>query len=359
MIGWGLRISEKEIMKYLLNFSFFIAGLLSLQSCTKTESNFTEVGLETITVTANTLNVTTGIVVSFTVLSSTNSNNVTPDSKIYVNGTLITGSSYTFSNAGNFGVYATKGTITSNVITVVVTAVASGTGYKHNVLVEEYSGNWCGNCPRILYGVDLLQQQTNKAIVVSTHLFGGDPFINSDGNNLAAQQGVSGVPNGFINRTISWNGPQYENVPQVINTIQASVPAGVAIKSTINNNNLSITVKVGYIQPLTGGAKLTVYLVEDKLYSTQRNYSANLYGGQSSISNFEYNGVLRKVISSLSGDVIGSSGNSNEKTYSLALPSNITNIVNTRIVAFITNSAGTVVNVQQVKVGEEKMFEVL
>jgi Outer membrane protein Omp28 len=346
-------------MKYLLNLPIFIAGLFLLQSCTKTESDFTEPRQETITVNASILNVTAGTAVSFTVLSSVNSNNVTPDSKIYVNGNLITSSSFTFADAGNFAVYATKGTLTSNVITINVAAITSGRGYRHHVLVEEYSGTWCGNCPRILYGVDLLQQQTDKAIVVSTHLFNGDPFITTEGNNLAAQQGVSGVPTGYINRTISWTGPQYENVPQVINIIQASAPAGIAISSSISSNNLSITVKAAYAQPLTGGAKLTVYLVEDKLFYTQRNYSSNLYSGQANIPNFEYNGVIRKIVSALSGDAIGSSGNTNEKTYSLQIPANVANIGNTRIVAFITNSSGSVVNVQEVKVGEEKMFEIL
>lgn len=346
-------------MKIISRLSVFIAGLFLLQSCTKTESDFSEIQPETIIVNASTLNVTTGGVVSFTVLSSVNNNNVTADSKIYVNGNLITGRIFTFVNTGNFAVYATKGTLTSNVITVTVSTVVANNGYKHRVLVEEYSGTWCGNCPRILYGVDLLQQQTDKAVVVSTHLFNGDPFITSDGNNLAAQQGVSGVPSGHINRTISWTGPQYENVTQVVNLIQASAIAGVAISSSISSNYLSIRVKTGYAQPLTGGAKLTVYLTEDKLYHTQRNYSSNLYGGQATIPNFEYNGVIRKVVSSLSGDVIGSSGITNEKTYALTLPGNISNINNVRIVAFITNSSGTVVNVQQVKVGEEKMFELL
>ncbi len=346
-------------MKYLLNISVLIAGILLLQSCTKTESDFTEVPPETITVNASTLNVTTGTAVSFLVLSSINSSNVTAESKIYVNGNLIAGTSFTFAAAGNFAVYATKGLLTSNVITVNVSTITGGAGYRHRVLVEEYSGNWCGNCPRILYGVDLLQQQTNKATVVSTHLFGGDPFISTDGNNLAAQQGVSGVPQGFINRTIGWTGPQYENVAQVINAIQASATAGIAINSSITNNNLSVTVAAGYTQPLNGAAKITVYLVEDKLFSTQRNYSANLYGGQASIPNFEYNGVLRKVVSSLSGDAIGSSGSLNEKTYSLTVPLNVTNISNAKIVAFITNSNGMVVNVQEAKVGQQKMFEIL
>ncbi len=345
-------------MKHLKSTFLLILGTIFFLACTKTESDFTGSAAETISISASTTNTNTADTVTFTVLSSINSSNVTAESKIYVNGTLIVGNKFNFSAAGTFAVYATKGTITSNVITVNVIAVAPKS-YKHRVLVEEYSGTWCGNCPRILYAVDLLHQQTDKAIVVSTHLFGGDPFISSDGNNLAAQQGVSGVPTGVINRTIGWTGPQDQNVNQVISAIQASSETGIAINSTTNGSNITANIKIGYANPLAGTAKVTVYLVEDKLFFTQRNYSSTLYGGQASIPNFEYNGVLRKVVSSLSGDDIPTSGISNAKDYTFGIPSNISNIANAKIVVLVTNAAGTVINAQEAKVGENKDFEVL
>lgn len=345
-------------MKQLKNTYLLILGTLFFLSCTKTESDFTAPAQETISISSSTTNASTTDSVTFTVISSINNTNVTADSKIYVNGALITGNRFTFLAAGNFGVYATKGTLTSNVITVSVTAVAPK-NYKHHVLVEEYSGTWCGNCPRILYAVDLLHQQTDKAIVVSTHLFNGDPFISTDGNNLAAQQSVSGVPNGYINRTISWTGPQDQNVNQVISTIQASSETGIAINSTTTGSNITANIKIGYANPIAGTAKVTVYLVEDKLFFTQRNYSSTLYGGQANIPNFEYNGVLRKVVSSLLGDDIPTSGISNAKDYTFGIPSNISNIANAKIVVLVSNAAGTVVNAQEAKVGENKDFEVL
>jgi Outer membrane protein Omp28 len=346
-------------MKYILNVLFTVVSFFFFQSCSKTESNFNETRPETITLSASTINVATGSTVNFTVLSSNNNSNVTADSKITVNGNAITGSNFLFTTAGSFTVQATKGNITSNTLTITVTALAPNSGYKHKVLVEEYSGTWCGNCPRLLFGVELLHQQTDKAITVGIHLNGGDPFITSDGNNLASQQGVSGVPTGRINRTINWTGPQFENVMQVTNTIQAFANAGLAINSAVNGSNITITVKAAYRQALTGEAKLTVYLVEDKLTHTQTNYSSNLYGGQTSIVNFKYDGVLRRVVSAISGDVIASSGTNNEKTYTLPLPSNIASIANTRVVAFITNASNAVVNVQDAKVGQEKTFEAL
>jgi len=328
-----------------------------LNSCTKTESDFSTAVPESFTINASTLNAAVGSSVSFIVTSSNNNADVTSRSKLYVNGSLISGTSYTFSAAGTYAVYVEKGTKSSNIITINVTQGSRGTAFVNKVLVEEYSGTWCGNCPRILYGVDLLHQQTDKAIVVSTHLFNGDPYITSQGNTLAANQGVVGVPTGKINRSINWTGPQYQIVNQVVNQIQASSIAGLAITSTVAGNNLTASIKVGYTQAMSGSAKLTVYLVEDKLFSTQSNYSANLYGGLSSIPNFEYNGVMRAVVSSLTGDDIANAGASNEKTYSLSLPGNIANIANAKLVAFVTNAAGTVVNVQAAKVGATKDFE--
>ena len=163
------------MIKYTLLAISFIFGVLFLSSCTKTESDFTTSTAETITINASTLNAAVGAVVNFTVTSSNNNTNVTSQSKLYINGILITGNSYTFSTEGTYLVYAEIGSKNSNIITINVKQLISGTGFVSNVLVEEYSGTWCGNCPRILFAVELLHKQTDKAIVVSTHLFNGDP----------------------------------------------------------------------------------------------------------------------------------------------------------------------------------------
>lgn len=347
-------------MKKGLNLIAIVFGLFFLTSCSKTESDFSGTTIpETITISSNTLNASTGSLVTFIVTSSVNNNNITAQSTIYVNGSVITGNTYSFTQAGRYAIYASKGSLNSSLITIEVTAVSNSSAFKHKTLVEEFSGTWCGNCPRILYGVDLLHQQTDKAIVVGIHLFGSDPFISSDGNSLAAALGVNAVPTGNINRSSSWVGPQYENVPQVINSIQASSTTGLAINSVVAGNNLSVNIKVGYSQGLSSTAKLTVYLLEDKLLHTQQNYSSNLYGGQASISNFEYNGVLRKVISAITGDAIPSSGTANEKNYTVNIPANVSNIANTKIVAFVTDASGKTLNVQAAKTGENKIFETL
>ena len=352
-------------MKKIIACLSFVAIAFMFNSCTKTESDFSAPVTvtptpESISIKSDVAEVIEGTSITFTVTSSVNNTIVTGQSKLYVNGNLITGNSYVFSQAGTFAVFASKGTLNSNVISIKVNAnVPTVTNFVDRVLVEEYSGTWCGNCPAILYGVDLVHQQTDKAIVVGIHLFNGDPFITSQGNSLASSLGISGVPAGRINRTTSWNGPQYQNVNQVTNEIQPKESLGLGISSVVNGSNVDATITISYGQAITGEAKLTVYLVEDKLFYTQRNYSSTLYSGQANIPNFQYNGVLRSVVSNLSGDVIDNNGLAVKKTYSITLPGNIVNIANVKLVAFVNNNIGKVINAQEAKLGTVKGLEKL
>ncbi len=344
-------------MKLIAILLTIVITSFSLQSCTKSESDLITPVSETLSIRVSATTVNIGTAVNFLVFSSINNTDVTSTATLFIDGAAVAGNTYTFSQAGTFEVYAKKENITSEVIIINVDDTRNG--YVSNVLVEEFSGTWCGNCPRLLYGIELLAQQTTKAIVVGIHLLNNDPFITVEGNNLAALQGVLGVPTGNINRTINWNGPQYENVPQVLAELKDKSNTGISINSDVAANNLSVMVKVAYDEPVPSTTKLTVYLVEDDLRYTQRNYSSNLYGGQATIPDFIYNGVLRKVVSSLEGDAIANGGTNNEKSYTLSLPTNITNIANVRLVAFVTDATGNVLNVQQAKLGALKDFEKL
>lgn len=341
--------------KTIIQFSGIFIFLL-LFSCTKTEDEVS-VNQEVtgISLSSSQTNLAVGNSVTFNVTSNFGSD-LTDESVILVNDEPISGNTYTFTQVGNYSIKASYSTFQSSVISITVSEESIATNqFVSRVLVEEYSGTWCGNCPRILYGTELLKEQTNKAVSVQIHLFGGDPFISPSGNSLASAQGVNGVPTGKINRTLNWSGPQYQNVAQVIDQIQPSAQVGLAINATLVSNALSVSVKMGFAETLN--TKLVVYLVEDNLFHTQANYSSNLYGGLSSIPNFKYDGVLRSVVSSISGDAIVA-GTEVQKMYSLNLPSNINNTNNIKIVAFLTDSNnGTVLNVREVKIGQSQELE--
>lgn len=341
--------------------SAMIVLLVLIIGCTKTENPIEEETpkVTSISLSASQNNSLVGEKITFSVLSNlgTNLNTV---SVFYVNNIEISGNEYSFQDAGMYNVKAIYQDLTSNTIQIKVeNPVVATDSFVNRVLVEEYSGTWCGNCPRILYGTDLLKQQTDKEVSVQIHLFNGDPFISSQGNSLATSLGVSGVPTGKINRTINWDGPQYQNVSQVISEIKSSSAVGLAINSTVTSGNINLNVVLGYANN-TIQSKLVVYVVEDNLFHSQANYSSNLYGGLSSIPNFEYDGVLRSVVSNSAGDVITVSGKQAQKQYTFAVPSNVSKVSNAKIVAFLIDATtNTVLNVRQASLGQNQELEML
>jgi Outer membrane protein Omp28 len=340
--------------------SFLISLLILVVGCTKTESNFDdEKSLIAVNLTSSRINVIAASEVSFTSTSNLLTN-LTEQTVFYVNDIAIASNTYTFQEAGNYSVKAVYQNITSNTIVIrVENPIVVNNQFVNRVLVEEYSGTWCGNCPRIIYGTELLKQQTDFAVSVQIHLLNNDPFISPTGNTIANEQGVSGVPTGRINRTINWNGSQYQNVSQVINEIKSSSPVGLAINSILSASNININVLLGFDNTVLQ-TKLIVYIVEDNLFHTQANYSANLYGGLSSIPNFEYDGVFRSAVSSTFGDAITISGNQVQKNYTIAMPSNVSNSSNAKIVAFLIDAnTNAVLNVRQANIGQSQVLEIL
>lgn len=336
--------------KSLLSLLF----LVIITGCSNTESASLAKRLATaITLSANQSDLEAGGNATFSVISDLSAD-VTAESVFYVNDIEIPSNNYTFSTAGTYNVKAVYQNLTSNVIQITVQAQ-----FVNRVLVEEYSGTWCGNCPKILYGVQLLKQQTDKAVSVQVHLYSNDPFITTQGNALAADQNVSGVPTGKINRTINWNAPQFQNVSQVLNEIKPSSSVGLAINSALTAGNVNIDVLLGYANTALQ-TKLVVYIVEDNLCYSQANYSANLYGGFNPIPNFEYDGVLRSVVTSNAGETIVVTGNQVTKNYSLSLPVNVFNVNNTKVVAFLINATtNAVLNVREAKIGQSQVLETL
>jgi hypothetical protein len=277
----------------------------------------------------------------------------------------IAGNSYLFATEGTYAVYAKKGALSTAVLTVVSSKMATpppsntSTSYVHRVLVEEYSGTWCGNCPQILYGVELLKRETTKAVVVSIHLFGGDPFISNAGNALANKSEVYSVPTGRINRTANWTTPQYNNVKQVTNVLENASLVGIAINSSVTNGTLNATVKVSYGGAIGAGTKLSLFVVEDNLVYSQRNYYSNLYSGAGTINNFKYDGVLRDIITPVDGETIANSGIDITRTFSVNVPGNVSNISRAKLVAFITDANGKALNVVEAPIGTNKEYEKL
>jgi hypothetical protein len=170
--------------------------------------------------------------------------------------------------------------------------------------------------------------------------------------------GVNGIPTVKINRLSGgWN----EQELQLTNQQAKPVGLGLAINTTVVNNNITIKIKVGFDLDYTKELKLVVILLEDGLLHDQVNSTA-YYGGANPILNFEHNHVLRTSYTDIFGDAIASdktkSGKEYSKTFNVTIPENVKNKNKLSIVAFVVKGSNKeVINVQKVALGSIQDFD--
>ena len=285
-----------------------------------------------------------------------------------VGGNELEGNTYTTSNEGVVGFIASYEDLTSPVYEINVLPTA--TKFNQNVLIEDYTGTWCGYCPRISYAIELVEEQTTDAYVVAIHRGSTDPGnsyydpYNFSAGTLEDLIGLEGYPTGMLNRITEWIYPEPNNVSQVVNLTSDQSDVGLALSPTLNGNTMNIDVNVKFGgQFSASNAKLVVYVLEDGLEFNQTNYTS-YYGGGNVIPNFEHNHVLRASLTSLLGDQIPASEYSADNVYQVnfngAVPSNVVNTENMSVVAVVINgSSNAAINVRGADFGDTQTFEEL
>ncbi|MBU2939268.1 Omp28-related outer membrane protein [Lacinutrix sp. C3R15] len=319
------------------------------------------VTLTSITISANIASVYVGETVTFTVTGNDGSD-LTALADIVVDGTTLASNTFSSAVAGTFNAVATYNTFTnSTVITVDTPPIV----FNKNVLIEDYTGAWCGYCPRVAYGIERVQASTDQAVVVAIHRGNSsgssvDPY-NFPAGDLEDLVGLTGYPTAMLNRTTSWSYPEPINSGQVVNLTGDDAALGLALSSTINGSDMEIDVNVKFGEDFSSSnLKLVVYVLEDGLIYDQTNYTT-YYGGTSVISDFEHNHVLRASLTDLLGDEIPSAETTKESvytaTFNVGIPSNVSDDSNIHVVAFVVDDSNAALNSRGGDFGEDQTFE--
>ncbi|MFK7059589.1 Omp28-related outer membrane protein [Flavobacterium oreochromis] len=229
--------------------------------------------------------------------------------------------------------------------------------FTKNVLIEDYTGTWCGFCPRIAYSIIKVKENTTKAVSVAIHggSRGSDPYIYSGTLPI----NISGYPTGKLNRLTDWTYPENSNILQPIALTSNNTDLGLAMTSTVASGNINLDVKVKFLKDYTN-LKLVVYVVEDGLVYNQSNYTS-FFGGASTLVNFVHDDVLRKCLTtSILGDVLtGTTTNATvTKNFNIAVPSNISDPTKMKFVAFVVDQTGNALNVRKSNPNENQSFQV-
>lgn len=248
-----------------------------------------------------------------------------------------------------------------------VSAAAVAGLFKKRVLIEDFTGTWCGNCTSVAYAIEkVYENPNNQAVTVAIHS-GNDPYKFTEVGPLHEYifpSGTIALPEARLNRTNKWIDPD-TNIVKALNMRSNNCGLGLALKSGLNDNTISLEVKIKFAQNYDG-LKLVVYLLEDKLIYKQTNYSSYfasqtiMVGNSRFIPNFEHNHVLRKSLTNLLGNSISENsidGNTISRSFSLAVPANIANKNNISFAAFVVDNNNTVINSRDSYINENQVFE--
>ncbi len=221
----------------------------------------------------------------------------------------------------------------------------AGTSRIRKVLLEEFTGINCGNCPTASDEAKRLKSVFGSKLVIMAVHEGGfaEPhdnqpdFRTESGKAIDRFFGVSaiGVPSGLVNR-YNWEGSTY--IPwrrwyTVIDSLlKLPLEATIKIRPAINNNNLSVAVSVTGIGQLPANNRLVVAITESKIIAFQKDYRLP---PPSEIPNFEHNYLFRGNINGTWGEAVNLLPNQTiTKNYSFQINSSW-KVENLHIIAYL------------------------
>ncbi|MBS3739380.1 MAG: Omp28-related outer membrane protein [Psychroflexus sp.] len=291
---------------------------------------------------------------------------ITDLATIYANGKDISSSNFTTEELGTVSLKASYLNLESNPIDVIFHDGTLTTNYVKRVLVEDYTGTWCGWCTRVSDAIKKLDDQTDDAVFVAIHRAPSgtqDPYNFEEAALLEQTLGVAGYPKGFLNRTTQWNFPENENVGQALALTQGANPKlGIKMNSTLSGNSISLTVDVEFARNFQD-LKLVVYILENGLIYPQVNYSPTLYDGENPIQDYIHDYTLRETLTHILGDDVPNAntrlGQSYSRFFEFDVPDSIENTENLDFVAILLDADGNALNSRKSSLGEQQDYEIL
>jgi len=221
------------------------------------------------------------------------------------------------------------------------TEISPDTGGNRKILIEDFTGHRCVNCPRAAEAIKSIQQlRPGRVIAIGVHVTSqfaapGSGIYNIDfrtavgnSNDSLFEVSLLGLPTGMVNRLMvsGVRRIEYSNWSKYADSL-LQLPAVAEIKIeniyTASSRIVTSTVKCDFLTAMSGSYKLAVYLVEDSIPHAQKD---NLIPAPSNDSDYVHNHVLRTSLNSAFGELLNSgpvsAGGSFSKTYSRTLNAN-------------------------------------
>lgn len=251
----------------------------------------------------------------------------------------------------------------------VTTSVNTGDSIVRKVLLEDFTGHTCVNCPKAHREADrLLGIYGSKLIVLDIHAgqfaypqggFYTADFQNPISTGIATDFAIINLPfpTGMVNRHLNSTGSNYDldyalweaNIDTMLNRApDAGIKLSNSFSSTDSTMSSSITVTI--VNNYSNHLQLAVYFVEDSIIAYQKDNSIN---PPFDVPNYVHKHMLRGSFNGTYGEDLGgnlSAGQLINKSYSTKLIPASANPSHVSICAVLTDvSTKQVVQVEETK----------
>jgi thiol-disulfide isomerase/thioredoxin len=239
--------------------------------------------------------------ISFNMIDS-EGNNITSGTSFTVDNQLINGNTISYDEIGSHDVSANYTIDSQNYSTDLI--VFNIVEPINKVIVEDYTGTWCGYCPPVAHAIYELKEVYDNIISVGIH--NNDELTIDQESDLRSELGISGFPSARLNRTISWFDPY--QISDVNSLLSEENNVAISIKSALENIDLEVNLRIVSNVELVNH-KLVIYLVESNLIYDQSNYfnyveDSYFYNLGNPIENYSHQDVLLKSITNISGNAL-------------------------------------------------------
>ncbi len=228
---------------------------------------------------------------------------------------------------------------------------------QRNVLIEDYTGHTCGNCPKaadVLHDLELTYG--SRIVPIAVHVgFFAETQNNPDGSyatnfktpagnewNTEFGNSAQGLPNGMINRRQEGGGYAQSYTAwaaQVATLLEQEPDASLSMDVTYVEATRTVTTDIditAFNDLNSGPYNIIVCLTEDSIVDWQKDYNPDL--PEENLHDYVHMHALRTNFNGTWGDPVGTgnlaAGSVNSVSYSLVLDSEWVDH-NCNVVAFI------------------------
>ncbi|MDR0971851.1 MAG: Omp28-related outer membrane protein [Bacteroidales bacterium] len=225
---------------------------------------------------------------------------------------------------------------------------------KQRILLEDYTGWKCTNCPRAAQkAAELITKYGEELVVMAVHSTSwATPsaannnldFRTEYGEKWADKFSCTALPTGLISRinssgTFTNSDATWDNKIQEALSLKEhimDINLGVELKE---DNKVLVSTENVFLKPVSYPTLISIMIVESGIKGVQLNGDAT-FGAVPKIEDYTFNHVLRKnalIDYSLSSNGV-ESGTTISKNYILDIDNDIKDIENCEVIVFVSNS---------------------